>query len=244
MSNGQELSLEELLVNGAATLGVELDKNKASLYLKYMGFLLAWNEKFNLTAIREPREIVIKHFLDSISALPYLQSNSNLRLIDIGSGAGFPGVPLKIANPGLDVVMLDSLSKRVSFLNSLTNELNLKGISAVHGRAEEFGRMETFREGFDIAVSRAVAGLSVLAELCIPFVRVSGIFLAYKGPGAGEEVERGEHAVITLGGRIAREIEVELPGSAEKRVLVVINKESNTPEKYPRKAGIPEKRPL
>ena len=239
-----ETTLEELLVKGAAGFGVHFGENEVTLYFKYLRQLLEWNEKVNLTAIKAPDEIVIKHFLDSISLLPYLQQKEKIRLLDVGSGAGFPGVPLKIANPEIDVVLLDSLKKRILFLDSLITELNLKGVTTVHGRAEDYGHCKGYREGFNVVTSRAVAKLSVLAELCLPFVRVGGVFAAYKGPRGKEELIEAENALKILGGKLTRLVEISLPQTDETRMLIIIRKEKATPQKYPRKAGTPEKKPL
>lgn len=234
----------DLLIKGAADLGVSLTKNEALLYQKYFDLLLEWNNKVNLTAITEPDEVVVKHFLDSLVLLQFVPLKPGCALLDVGTGAGFPGIPLKIAAPDVNVVLLDSLNKRVSFLNYLIDELKLKSISALHGRAEDFGHDEKYRAGFDIVVSRAVAKLTVLAELCLPFVRKGGLFVAYKGPKAEEELREADNALNLLGGQVDKFIRVELPGTSDDRYLVFIKKVGETPGKYPRKAGIPEKRPL
>lgn len=235
---------ESLLVNGAAGLGINLGKNEVLLYQKYIDVLLEWNNTVNLTAIKEPDEIIVKHFLDSIAVLPYIQAEHSPSMLDIGTGAGFPGVPLKIAEKRIKAVLLDSLKKRVSFLQHLVTELGLDNISIVHGRAEDFGHDEKFRAGFDLVLSRAVAKLSVLAELCLPFVKTGGYFIAYKGPKAREEIEEAENSLAVLGGKVEKLVNVVLPGIAEERALVFIKKTGDTPDKYPRKAGLPEKRPL
>ncbi len=237
-------SLEKLLLQGAASLGVNLGENEVRLYFQYLKSLLEWNEKFNLTAITEPREVVVKHFLDSLSIFPYLKKDGGKRLLDVGTGAGFPGIPLKITVPEMEVVLMDSLNKRVTFLNRIIKELGLSGITAVHRRAEDAGRRENYRESFDMVVSRAVARLSVLLEICIPFLKVGGTFVAYKGPKVGEELEEAGNALKIMNARVMRREEVALPGLDEQRTLVFIEKRGPTPEKYPRKAGMPEKRPL
>ncbi len=235
---------EGLLVRGAAELSVSLGEEDVKLYLKYLDSLLEWNQKINLTAIKDPEEIIIKHFLDSISVLPYITHNTEIKLLDVGTGAGFPGVPVKISSSGINVVLLDSLNKRITFLNNLIGELNLSGITTVHGRAEDFAHKEDFRECFDVVVSRAVSKLSVLAELCLPFVKIGGKFIAYKGPKVSEELAEAEIAIKTLGGGQARVIDITLPDIEDKRNLVIIDKDKPTPPKYPRKAGTPEKKPL
>jgi len=239
-----ESILADKLRNGAAQLGLTLGDKEVKLYLKYLESLIIWNEKFNLTAIREPDEILVKHFLDSMAVLPYIKEKFNLRLLDVGTGAGFPGIPVKIVRPEIDVVLLDSLNKRINFLNHLISELQLKQITCIHGRAEDYGRQEEYREAFDLVTSRAVARLSVLAELCLPFVKVGGVFIAYKGPKSREEIEEARGALNILGGELTRHVEVKLPGIEEVRSLLFISKERPTSDKYPRKAGLPEKKPL
>lgn len=234
----------DLLIKGTAGLGISLTKDEVILYQKYIDVLLEWNAHVNLTAITDLDEIVVKHFLDSLAVLQSLPKGQGSSLLDIGTGAGFPGVPIKISGQKINVVLLDSLNKRVSFLNHLITELKLKDICAVHGRAEDFGHDENYRAKFDFVVSRAVAKLSVLAELCLPFARVGGLFVAYKGPKAEEEVMEAENSLGLLGGKVVKLEKVQLPGTEEERVLVFIQKEMDTPGKYPRKAGIPEKRPL
>ncbi len=237
-------SLEELLSGGASALGVSLDERQVKLFFKYMDFLLEWSKKFNLTAIKEPQEVIVKHFLDSLSLVAYLQERNNIRLLDIGAGAGFPGVPIKLASPGISVVLLESLNKRVNFLHKLIAELGIEGITAIHGRAEDLGQKKEYRENFDIVVSRAVAEMPVLAELCLPFARLGGLFVAYKGPKVSEEILDSESALKILGGKLSKQVEITLPYNEDRRTLVFIEKSSPTPEKYPRKPGIPEKRPI
>lgn len=237
-------ALAEILIKGATGVGVNLDEAAVRLYLRYLGLLLEWNQKINLTAITDPKEIVLKHFVDSISVLPYLEKKDNLRILDVGSGAGFPGLPIKIACAQTSVVLLDSLNKRLTFLNNVISELDLSEISTVHGRAEDLGRDNRFRGGFDVVASRAVAKLSVLVELCIPFVRVGGIFVAYKGPKATEEMSEAQNALRILGGQIVNQVEICLPGLDDCRTIIFIKKKSSTPDKYPRKAGMPDKKPL
>ncbi|MBU7007547.1 16S rRNA (guanine(527)-N(7))-methyltransferase RsmG [Phosphitispora fastidiosa] len=242
--------LEGILYDGSKALGISLTKVEVELYFRYLKILLEWNKKFNLTAIVKPEEVIKKHFLDSIAPLPLIIERKPSKVIDVGTGAGFPGIPLKIAfreNEFLqktNVVLLDSLKKRVQFLEHLIIELRLDNINPVHGRAEDFGQQQGYRESYDIAVSRAVSGLAVLSEYCLPFVKVNGIFIAYKGPNVNEEIKEGEKAVNILGGRITEVKDVKLPGMEQSRFIVIIEKVASTPEKYPRKAGMPEKRPL
>lgn len=236
--------LSEKLLIGAKEVGVEIGQIEAELFLKYLDLLHEWNQNINLTAITDPQEIVVKHFLDSIALIPALDKKPDLNLLDVGTGAGFPGIPLKIAYPALNVVLLDSLNKRVNFLNEVIMQLGLSGIRAVHGRAEDYAKNNEYRESFDVVSSRAVARLSVLSELCLPFVKVGGIFASYKGLKAQEEVVEAGNALSELGGEVDREIEVKLPGIDDKRYIVMIKKVRATPKKYPRKAGTPEKKPL
>jgi 16S rRNA (guanine527-N7)-methyltransferase len=234
----------DLMTKGAADLGVSLSKNEVELYQRYVDILLEWNVRVNLTAITEPGEIVVKHFLDSLAVLQHLPKERGGSLLDIGTGAGFPGIPIKIAWPEINVVLLDSLNKRVSFLRHLITELSLQNIFALHGRAEDIGHDEQYRAKFDLVVSRAVAKLSVLAELCLPFVKEGGLFVAYKGPKAEEELQEAENSLALVGGRVSKLVKVALPGKEDDRIIVLVEKVGETPAKYPRKAGLPEKRPL
>lgn len=236
--------LQQQFIAGAASVGVAVDLKEASLFGKYLNLLLEWNQKINLTAITDPEEIVIKHFIDSMVLVPYLKKYNSLSILDVGTGAGFPGIPLKIVMPEINVVLLDSLNKRISFLDTVIEGLGLEGISAVHGRAEDLGKQAKYREAFDAVTSRAVAKLSVLSELCIPFVKVGGLFVSYKGAKADEEIKEAKNAVDILGGIVSNQVEVILPGLEDKRALIFIEKKRHTPEKYPRKAGTLEKKPL
>lgn len=238
------LQLEQKLSNAAEKIGVQIGRQETERFLKYLELLLEWNEKINLTAITDPEEILIKHFVDSISLIPFLNKNIKYRLLDVGTGAGFPGIPLKIVMPDINVVLLDSLNKRVAFLDVVIKELGLTGITTVHGRAEDFGRQSGYRDSFDIVTSRAVAKLSVLTELCIPFVKKGGFFASYKGAKAPEEIGEAKNALKVLGADISKIEKISLPGLDDLRFVVFIEKKNSTPEKYPRKAGLPEKKPL
>lgn len=230
-----------LLKDGAGQLGVRLEDLKVASLLEYKRILLEWNEKMNLTAIEEEREFIIKHFIDSLSILPYLGDVRSL--IDVGTGAGFPGIPLKIAQPSLEILLLDSLEKRVGFLKTVISELKLDGIRALHLRAEDAGKEPSHREKYDAAVARAVAALPVLLEYCLPMVKRGGIFIAMKG-SSKEEIEASNKALELLGGKIEEVKEFTLPCSEIKRSIIIVRKFRQTPTKYPRKAGKPSKQPL
>lgn len=218
-----------------------VSENQLDSFMKYNELMLEWNEKINLTAITEQRDVVIKHFCDSTAALKLIPQGASV--VDVGAGAGFPSLPLKIMRPDLKILMLDSLNKRINFLNEMTEKLSLENISAVHARAEELSKKE-LRESFDVCVSRAVARLCVLAELCIPFVKVGGSFLAYKGPAGIEEINEGKHAVELLGGEITEVKKYNLPNSDICHSVIVIKKVRQTPPKYPRNSGKISKTPI
>jgi len=234
----------DLLLKGAKSYGIFLDENKINMFEKYMVLLKEWNEKINLTAITEDDEIVRKHFLDSISIIKSGLINDNLKIIDVGTGAGFPGIPLKIINPTLKVTLLDSLKKRVNFLNQVINELGLKNIEAVHGRAEDFARLDEYREKYDISTARAVAPMNILCEYCLPFVKVGGYFIAMKGPSIEEEIKDSKNAIGTLGGRLIDIVETSIPEYDVNHKLIVVGKIKPTDKKYPRKPSQIEKKPI
>ncbi|SKA91464.1 16S rRNA m(7)G-527 methyltransferase [Clostridium sp. USBA 49] len=220
------------------------DKEKYDKFMKYKDLIKEWNEKINLTAITEDEDIVKKHFIDSIKIFRFSLLNTAKRIIDIGTGAGFPGIPISIMLPEVEVVLLDSLNKRVNFLNEVIKELNLKNITALHGRAEDFAREKGYRENFDFAVSRAVANMAVLSELCIPYVKTNGYFIALKGPSVEEEINEGKKAIVTLGGVIEDIINVDIENTDLKHNLVIVKKIKETPKIYPRKAGTIQKKPI
>lgn len=211
-------------------------------FFAYMNLLIEWNEKMNLTAIVEPNEIILKHFIDSITILKEIDNNS--KIIDVGTGAGFPGVPLSIMNPTLKITLADSLNKRLIFLQEVVNQLGLKNIEIIHARAEELGKNKKYRENFDAATSRAVANLSTLSEYLIPLVKVGGKIISMKAGGAQEEIEAAKKAIKILGGKIEEIEEFKLPQTEIERTIILIKKEEHTPNKYPRKAGIPSKEPI
>ncbi|WP_027339676.1 16S rRNA (guanine(527)-N(7))-methyltransferase RsmG [Halonatronum saccharophilum] len=232
------------LKKGSRELGVELNEQQLDQFIKYMEILKEWNQKMNLTAIDDEEEIVIKHFLDSISCIKGADFGQIKRVIDVGTGAGFPGVPLKILFPHLELTLLDSLKKRITFLKHVGSELGFENIEYIHGRAEDYGQDEKYREKYDCSLARAVASLNILSEYTLPFVKVGGIFLSQRGSEVKDDIIQGEEAIDRLGGSFYDLIEVEVPYLDADRSLVVIDKVVSTPDKYPRRAGKPKKRPL
>lgn len=232
------------LKDSAAKMGIELSDLQLEQFDTYYEMLVEKNKVMNLTAITELEEVVQKHFLDSISLIKVEKLNQDISIIDLGTGAGFPGIPLKIAFPELEICLADSLNKRVLFLNEVIEELELKKISAVHGRAEELARQKGYREQFDLCVSRAVANLSTLSEYCLPFVKVGGKFISYKANEVEEETKQAEYALEVLGGACVDIQKFQLPDSEMNRAFVIIEKKKRTPATYPRKAGTPSKKPL
>ena len=225
-------------------LGVVLTTGQIQQFLKYYEMLVKWNEVMNLTAITEYDEVMKKHFVDSISLCKAYDVTQEKTVIDVGTGAGFPGLALKIAFPNLQVTLLDSLNKRINFLNEVIQTLGLTGVETIHGRAEDFAKPGKCREKFDLCVSRAVANLSTLSEYCIPFLKIGGKFISYKSEKISEEMNVAKHAVNLLGGKIDGQVEFMLPESDIYRNLFIIEKIKSTPVKYPRKAGLPSKEPL
>ena len=225
-------------------LGLSLSKEQIEKFLRYYELLIEWNEKINLTAITTYEDVLKKHFVDSLSLCNAVDVHQGLTVIDIGTGAGFPGLALKIAFPNLKMTLLDSLQKRIVFLNQVIEELKLSDIETIHGRAEDYAGKAEYREGFDLCVSRAVANLSTLSEYCLPFVKMGGQFISYKSEKIEEEMKQAKNAISILGGEVKKQVEFTLPFSDIYRNLVVIEKKKNTPKKYPRKAGLPSKEPL
>lgn len=222
---------------------VELTEKQFDQFVKYYEMLVEKNKVMNLTAITEWSEVVLKHFVDSLSINQYFKL-SEQKVVDIGTGAGFPGIPLKVAFPELEIVLVDSLNKRVKFLNEVIGALGLEGITAVHGRAEDIGRDVKYRENFDLCVSRAVANLSTLCEYCLPLVKVNGRFVSYKAGNLEEELENSKNAIFKLGGKIEKVQPFALPESDIQRNFVFIEKKNKTSKAYPRSAGKPTKEPL
>ena len=225
-------------------LNIFLEEEQINQFYKYMNILIEWNKNINLTAITDPKEVILKHFIDSIYVLKNIEISSNSSVIDIGTGAGFPGIPLKIVRKDLNVTLLDSLNKRIMFLDNVINNLGLKDISAIHGRAEEMGKNKKYREMFDYAISRAVANLTVLSEYMIPFVKLGGKSICMKGGNIKEELEKSQKALGILGGNLIHVEEFNLLDTDIKRSLIIIEKCKITPIKYPRKPGTPVKEPL
>ena len=225
-------------------IGITLNEQQKQQFDKYYEMLVEWNKVMNLTGITEYDEVNLKHFTDSLTIARTQEMQKVQSVIDIGTGAGFPGIPLKIAFPHLKVVLLDSLNKRIKFLDAVIEELGLENISTIHGRAEDFAKKKEYRECFDLCVSRAVANLATLSEYCLPFVKVEGEFISYKSGDSDEEIRDAEFAVKVLGGKITDVDKFQLPGTDMGRSLVKIKKVKNTAGKYPRKAGLPSKEPL
>ena len=234
----------QILEQKLGELGIKQDQNQLERFHKFYQLLIEWNKVMNLTGITEYDDVVEKHFVDSLSIIKAVDLSRIHTVIDVGTGAGFPGIPLKIAFPHLRVVLLDSLNKRIKFLDEVIFQLGLTEIRTIHGRAEEYARKEEYREQFDLCVSRAVANLSTLSEYCFPYIQVGGIFVPYKSGEIDDEVEQSKKAVRILGGNIKEVMKFELPGTDIHRSFLLIHKEQHTQKKYPRKAGIPAKEPL
>ena len=227
-----------------AHLGIVLNDTQKEQFHRFYEILVEWNSFMNLTGITDYEEVNEKHFVDSVSLVKAVDLSKVKTVIDVGTGAGFPGIPLKIAFPHLEIVLLDSLNKRVKFLNEVIEQLGLTGIRAIHGRAEDYAKQKEYREQFDLCVSRAVANLSTLSEYCIPYVNVGGMFIPYKSGEIDEEVETSKKAIHILGGKLSEVVKFRLPGTDIGRSFVRIEKIQNTSKKYPRKAGLPAKEPL
>lgn len=236
--------MSELFRKKAEELGITLTLEMQEKFDAYYELLVEWNKVMNLTGITEYEEVNEKHFLDSLALVKAERMENISSVIDIGTGAGFPGIPLKIVFPHLKVTLLDSLNKRIKFLNEVIEKLNLKDIETIHGRAEDFAKQKGYREEYDICVSRAVANLSTLSEYCLPYVKKGGSFISYKSGEVDEEIKASQKAVKILGGSVENVVKFTLPGSDIGRSFVKIKKLENTPKKYPRKAGLPAKEPL
>ncbi|MBE5872945.1 MAG: 16S rRNA (guanine(527)-N(7))-methyltransferase RsmG [Lachnospiraceae bacterium] len=240
MNNYNTLQFEKDL----KAMNISLSEKQIEQFLIYYEMLVEWNEVMNLTAITEYEEVMKKHFLDSITLNQAFDVTKECSVIDVGCGAGFPGLALKIAYPNLKITLLDSLNKRINFLDAVIERLGLKDIVTIHGRAEDFAKAGKLRETFDVAVSRAVANLSTLSEYCLPYVKVGGYFIPYKSEKVTEEIEAAGKALSILGGSLEKKIEFTLPDTDYYRNLLLIKKNKATPNKYPRKAGLPSKEPI
>ena len=236
------IEFSNLMKEYGKEIQIKFTEEQLQKFYKYMNMLIEWNEKINLTAIIEPKEIILKHFMDSLTILKYV--NDNEKMLDVGTGAGFPGIPIKIMNENIEITLLDSLNKRINFLNEVINKLELKNISAIHSRIEDYGKNNKYREKYDIVTSRAVANLATLSEYMLPMLKIKGKSICMKGSDIKEEVKNSKRAIDILGGEIVNIEELVLPKSDNRRNLIIIEKKKNTPLKYPRKAGIPSKEPL
>lgn len=234
----------ELMKNAANSVNMDFNEEKYHKFIKYMKLVQEWNEKINLTAIVEDEDFIKKHFIDCIKAYKSEEIRNAKTIIDVGTGAGFPGIPIAIMNDNIEVTLLDSLNKRIKFLNIVINEIGLNNTKTIHSRAEDGARDPELREKFDVATSRAVANMSVLSEYCLPYVKVGGSFVGLKGPAIEEELNNSKNAIATLGGKIKGVIEVEIEETDLKHNIVIINKIKNCTNTYPRKAGIISKKPL
>lgn len=234
----------DLLEEKLKKIDISINNRQKEQFLQYYDMMIETNKVMNLTSITDPVEVIDKHFVDSLAIHQIYDFSGNISVIDVGTGAGFPGIPLKIVFPEIQIVLLDSLNKRIRFLNEVVESLNLSGITCVHGRSEDMAQKQEYREKFDYCVSRAVANLSSLSELCLPFVKVDGKFISYKAGNSQEEINAAAPAVDKLGGKIEHISEFRLPDTDLERVFVEIKKICNTPKKYPRKAGTPVREPL
>lgn len=230
------------MINLGNQINIVFKEEQIRKFYTYMNLLIEWNNKINLTAITEPNEIIIKHFIDSLTILKYFEDKETV--IDVGTGAGFPGIPIKIMKENVKVTLLDSLNKRINFLNEVIEQLELKNIETVHSRIEDFGRNKKNREKFDVVTSRAVANLTTLSEYMVPLTKIGGKCICMKGLNVEEEIEKSKNAIKILGGEIVKIEKLKLPEEKSDRNIIIINKQKNTPAKYPRKAGIPSREPI
>jgi 16S rRNA (guanine527-N7)-methyltransferase len=236
--------MEKIVQDAYNLLGIQLSPRHVSCFQRYEQELIDWNARFNLTAIREPEAIRVKHFLDSLTCVMAWRDRPPASLIDVGTGAGFPGIPLKILQPSLALTLVESVGKKAEFCRHVTAALGMEKVDVVQARAEEVGQMRQYREHFDCAVGRAVANLPILVEYLLPLVRIGGVMVAQKGESGPAEAHASEHAIHLMGGRMRQLIKIELPGVAEERFLIIIDKIAATPVNYPRRVGIPSKKPL
>ncbi len=234
----------ELLIEGLEQIGIAYTEKMLEQFSRYYELLIEWNEKFNLTAITDPEGVVVKHFLDSLLLLKAKDLSATESILDLGTGAGFPGIPLKIIYPSLRLTLMDSVNKKVQFLNAVVSDLKLDNVQCIHSRAEDLAKNLEHREHYDVVVSRAVSNLATLSEYCIPFVRVGGIFISYKSSDYEMELEDAKNAILVLGGVIDSIELIPLPASDINRAYIFISKIKQTQNRYPRKAGMPLKNPL
>ena len=238
---------ENILIDGAQKIGINLNKEQIKIFSQYLELLIQWNQKINLTSLKTSQEIIIKHFLDSISCIKVFDKYIDIEgisIIDVGTGAGFPGIPIKIVCPSISLSLLEARKKKTIFLEKIVEEMNFQRVEILNGRAEAFGKCPDYREKYDIALSRAVALLSTLSEYCLPLIRVGGLFVAQKGRSYKEEIDKALKTVQLLGGELIGVENVRIPFINQERYLLVIKKIKDTPSKYPRKEGLPQKRPL
>lgn len=238
---------ENILIDGALKMGISLHKEQINKFSRYLELLIQWNQKINLTSLKTPREIISKHFLDSISCIEVMDKYVDIEgisIIDVGTGAGFPGIPIKIVYPSISLSLLEARKKKTIFLEKIVEEMNFQQVEILNGRAEVFGKCPDHREKYDIVLSRAVALLSTLSEYCLPLVRVGGFFIAQKGRSYKEEINKALRTIPLLGGELIGVENIQIPFINQERHLLVIKKIKDTPSKYPRKEGLPQKRPL
>ena len=233
---------EELMKFYGEQIDITFEKSQIEQFYKYMNLLIKKKKKINLTAIIEPEEIILKHFIDSLTICKYIENNATLA--DVGTGAGFPGIPLKIYRPDIKITLVDSLNKRINFLNEVINNLELKNIVTIHSRVEDFGKNKNYREKYDYVTARAVANLNTLSEYLVPIVKVNGKAICMKGNDVQDEVDNAKHAIKILGGTVEKVDYFKLPNSDISRNIIVVKKVNNTPARFPRKAGMPSKEPL
>lgn len=237
-------AVDQLIYFCRESLKVDLDNQQINQFRIYQNEMLEWNQKFNLTAITEPAEIEVKHFIDSLTCLMAMDTSSPQKMIDIGTGAGFPGIPMKIVNPAVNLALLESIQKKAEFCTHLIQKLSLENVIVINGRAEDMAHLEIYREAFNLAVARAVASLPTLAEYLLPFLEVGGSAIALKGKNIRDELQSAEYAIKILGGKFDQLIKIKLPLTGEERNLVILRKVQATPEKYPRRVGMPGHKPL
>ena len=236
--------MNQLLEIKLKELNIQINEIQKKQFDTFYSMLVEWNKVMNLTGITEYEAVIEKHFVDSLSIVNIFDLSEINTVIDVGTGAGFPGIPLKIAFPHLKITLLDSLNKRINFLDSVIDELKLDGIYTIHGRAEDFAKKDDYRERYDLCVSRAVANLSTLSEYCLPYIRVGGMFISYKSGDVDDEVLESKKAISILGGKLDNVVKFQLPGTDINRSFIKIEKIKNTGKKSPRKAGLPSKEPL